>query len=131
MGEINVVPYIDVMLVLLVIFMITAPLLKTGVDVELPKAASKPLDTDKQDDPLVLSVQKDGTFVLGDDPILDDEELMLKVAAILKLAHKNGKDPEVLVAGDAGVDYGRVVKGMALLQAAGVDQVGLMTEPGQ
>ena len=131
MAEINVVPYIDVMLVLLVIFMITAPLLKTGVDVELPKAASKPLDTDQQDDPLVLTVQKDGSFVLGDEPVASDEELMLKVAAILQLAASNNKNPEVLVAGDAGVNYGRVVQGMALLQAAGVPQVGLMTEPGQ
>ncbi|MEM7207015.1 MAG: protein TolR [Pseudomonadota bacterium] len=131
MGEINVVPYIDVMLVLLVIFMITAPLLKTGVDVELPKATSKPLDNDTQDDPLVLTVQKDGSFLIGDEPVLDDEELMLKVSAILRLAQSNGKQPTVLVAGDAGVNYGRVVKGMALLQAAGVPQVGLLTEPGQ
>ena len=130
MGEINVVPYIDVMLVLLVIFMITAPLLKTGVDVELPQAASKPLDPKKQDEPLVLSVQKDGSFVIGDETIDSDEELMLKVSAILRLARKNGKEPEVLVAGDKNVDYGRVVQGMALLQAAGVPQVGLITEPG-
>ena len=131
MGEINVVPYIDVMLVLLVIFMITAPLLKTGVDVELPNAAAKPLDPKKQEEPLILTVQEDGAFVLGDDPIADDEELMLKVSAILRLARKNGKNPEVLVAGDKNVDYGRVVQGMALLQAAGVPQVGLMTEQGQ
>ena len=131
MGEINVVPYIDVMLVLLVIFMITAPLLKTGVDVELPNAAAKPLDPEQQEEPLILTVQEDGAFVLGDEPIADDEELMLKVSAILRLARKNGKNPEVLVAGDKNVDYGRVVHGMALLQAAGVPQVGLMTEQSQ
>lgn len=130
MGEINVVPYIDVMLVLLAIFMITAPLLKTGVEVDLPKAASKPLDTRQQDQPLVLTVQKDGSFVLGDEPLSDDQ-LVLKVSAILRLARQNGKQPEVLVAGDEGVNYGRVLQGMALLQAAGVPQVGLMTEPVQ
>ena len=111
--------------------MITAPLLKTGVDVELPKAASKPIDSDKQEDPLVLTVQKDGSFMLGDEEIDDDESLMLKAAAILSLARQNGREPAVLVAGDAGVNYGRVVQGMALLQAAGVAEVGLMTEPGQ
>ncbi len=128
-GEINVVPYIDVMLVLLVIFMITAPLLKTGVEVELPKAASKPLDPGDSEDPLVLTVQSDGSLLLGDQLVTDDEKLMLKVAAILRLASSNGRQPRVLVAGDAGVNYGRVVEAMALLQAAGVAQVGLMTEP--
>jgi biopolymer transport protein TolR len=128
-GEINVVPYIDVMLVLLVIFMITAPLLNTGVEVELPKAASKPLSSDDTNEPLVLTVQKDGTFVLGEEPITDDEQLRLKVSAILRLARDNGREPRVLVAGDSGINYGRVVQAMALLQAAGVPQIGLMTEP--
>ena len=128
-GEINVVPYIDVMLVLLVIFMITAPLLNTGVEVELPKAASKPISSADEVDPLVHTVQKDGTFVLGEEPMTDDEQLRLKVSAILRLARDNGREPQVLVAGDAGVNYGRVVQAMALLQAAGVPQVGLMTEP--
>ena len=122
-------PYIDVMLVLLVIFMITAPLLNTGVEVELPEAASKPLSSADGVDPLVLTVQKDGTFVLGEEPMTDDEQLRLKVSAILRLARSNGREPQVLVAGDAGVNYGRVVQAMALLQAAGVPQVGLMTEP--
>ncbi len=122
-------PYIDVMLVLLVIFMITAPLLNTGVEVELPEAASKPLSSADGVDPLVLTVQKDGTFVLGEEPMTDDEQLRLKVSAILRLARSIGREPQVLVAGDAGVNYGRVVQAMALLQAAGVPQVGLMTEP--
>ena len=122
-------PYIDVMLVLLVIFMITVPLLNTGVEVELPKAASKPFNSADGVDPLVLTVQKDGTFVLGEEPMTDDEQLRLKVSAILRLARSNGREPQVLVAGDAGVNYGRVVQAMALLQAAGVPQVGLMTEP--
>ena len=129
MGEINVVPYIDVMLVLLVIFMITAPLIKTGVDVELPLANSKPLDPGQQESPIVLTVRKDGQFELSGDLMKSDQELVHTVATILKLAKRNGKSPQVLVAGDRNVEYGRVVQGMALLQAAGVPQVGLMTEP--
>jgi len=128
-GEINVVPYIDVMLVLLVIFMITAPLLKTGVDVELPKAASKPLDPGERVDPLVLTVQRDGTLVLGEQVVSDDEQLMLKVSAILRLARSNGREPRVLVAGDASVNYGRVGQARALRQAAGGAEVGMVAEP--
>lgn len=127
MAEINVVPYIDVMLVLLVIFMITAPLLKTGVEIELPNAAAKPLD-EHQKDPVVLSVNKEGLLFLNvgentNTPI-SPEEVLIKVAAILK----NRPGAPVLVAGDEGVDYGKVMKGMILLQKAGVKQVGLMTD---
>ncbi|HBA34543.1 MAG TPA: protein TolR [Gammaproteobacteria bacterium] len=130
MSEINVVPYIDVMLVLLVIFMITAPLLKTGVEIDLPDAAAKPLDAD-QKDPIILTVNKEGLLFLniGDDPdqSLSAEAVMIKVSAILK----NRPGAPVLVAGDTGVDYGAVIRGMTILQTAGVKQVGLMTEPGQ
>ena len=130
MSEINVVPYIDVMLVLLVIFMITAPLLKTGVEIDLPDAAAKPLDAD-QKDPIILTVNKEGLLFLniGDDPdqSLSAEAVMIKVSAILK----NRPGAPVLVAGDTGVDYGAVIRGMTILQTAGVKQVGLMTESGQ
>jgi biopolymer transport protein TolR len=126
-AEINVVPYIDVMLVMLVIFMITAPLLKTGVEVELPQASAKPIK-EKPSEPLVLSVNSDGEYFLsvGVDPeaALDEQSLMALVAAVIR------RDPKksVLVRGDRSVDYGRVVRAMALLQAAGVPQVGLLTE---
>ena len=127
MAEINVVPYIDVMLVLLVIFMITAPLLKTGVEIELPNAAAKPLD-EHQKDPVVLSVNKGGLLFLniGENPDapISSEEVLIKVAAVLK----NRPNAPVLVAGDESVDYGKVVEGMILLQKAGVKQVGLMTD---
>ena len=127
MAEINVVPYIDVMLVLLVIFMITAPLLKTGVEIELPNAAAKPLD-EHQKDPVVLTVNKGGLLFLNigenTDAPISPEEVLIKVAAILK----NRPNAPVLVAGDESVDYGKVVEGMILLQKAGVKQVGLMTD---
>ena len=128
MSEINVVPYIDVMLVLLVIFMITAPLITQGVRVELPQADAEPL-SEESEAPLVISVNRTGELFLnvGDnkESPLDDEPLMLRVAAVLK--HKP-KTP-VMVRGDAQVDYGRVVHAMVLAQAAGAPSVGLVTEP--
>lgn len=128
MSEINVVPYIDVMLVLLVIFMITAPLITQGVKVELPQADAEPL-SEESEAPLVISVNRMGELFLnvGDnkESPLDDEPLMLIVAAVLK--HKP-KTP-VMVRGDAQVDYGRVVHAMVLAQAAGAPSVGLVTEP--
>lgn len=127
-AEINVVPYIDVMLVLLIVFMVTAPLLMQGVQVELPKAPASPLD-DKAKDPLIVSVKADGTYYvdLGNgenqqEPLADIVEKVRKV-----LAQKN--DTPVLVWGDTAVDYGAVVNLMAQLQGAGAKSVGLVTEP--
>ncbi len=130
MAEINVVPYIDVMLVLLIIFMITAPLLAQGVKVELPQAASKPLPPESKE-PLVVTVDVAGKYYLniGDrqEQEVDEETLVQRVAAVL------GRTPEtpVLVRGDHAVDYGRVVRAMSLLQQAGAPGVGLMTDPEQ
>jgi biopolymer transport protein TolR len=128
MSEINVVPYIDVMLVMLVIFMITAPLLNQGVDVELPQTDSEPMSSD-QKDPLVLTVDAEGRYFLniGGDPeqAVDAETLVLRTAAILR---QRPKVP-VLVRGDTKVDYGLVVAAMSLLQQAGATRVGLVTEP--
>jgi biopolymer transport protein TolR len=130
MSEINVVPYIDVMLVLLVIFMITAPLLSQGVKVELPQAPSNPLPPEKRE-PLILTVDKAGSYFLnvGGDPetVVDDETIVQRVAAVLRLQPTT----PVYVRGDSAVDYGRVVYAMTLLQQAGAPSVGLMTEPGQ
>ncbi len=128
MAEINVVPYIDVSLVLLIIFMITAPLLQTGVDVELPSAQAKTVpQTDTP--PLIVSVDSGGQYFIdvGDhqDAPVDPAELTLRVAAVLR--HK--PQTAVLVRGDSSVDYGKVVTVMAALQAAGVPNVGLMTRP--
>lgn len=128
MSEINVVPYIDVMLVLLVIFMITAPLLSQGINVDLPQAPSDPIES-KQKDPLVVSINRSGDFYLNvgekpDKPI-DPDVLVKRVAAVLK--HQPGTP--VLIRGDKKVDYGRVVAAMALLQQAGAPSIGMLTDP--
>jgi len=133
MAEINVVPYIDVMLVLLVIFMITAPLLNLGVEVELPKADAEPLDTQEHEEPLVVTVMQNGDLYLnagGDldgtsSGMIDAQSLVSTVSAIVR------RNPEiqVLVGGDERVDYGQVYNAMVLLQKAGVTKVGLMSDP--
>jgi len=127
MSEINVVPYIDVMLVLLVIFMITAPLLTQGVAVELPQADAGPVGGEA-DEPLVVTVTADGDYYLSvgdkpDDPI-DHQLLVTKVAAVLRHRPKT----PIMVRGDAQVEYGKVVVAMALLQKAGAPSVGLITQ---
>lgn len=130
-SEINVVPYIDVMLVLLVIFMITAPMLSQGVTVDLPKAASQTLaPTDRE--PIIVSVNQEGTYFLNisitpADPI-DPQALTVRVAAELELAKQSNQKLNVLVKGDQGVAYGKVVQAMALLKQAGAEQVGLLTD---
>ena len=123
MSEINVVPYIDVMLVLLVIFMITAPLLSQGVKVDLPKAAARPVESQDQET-LVLTVDHEGRYYL-DDRRITPEELRRKVAAILRLRPQT----PVLIRGDRQANYGEIVKAMSLLQSAGAPSVGLLTEP--
>lgn len=129
MAEINVVPYIDVTLVLLIIFMITAPLLQNGVDVTLPEADAKPVVTEETP-PLVVTVDANGDLYLNlDQPqqALSVKSILVKVAAVLK--HK--PETPVLVAGDEKVPYGQVVTIMAALKQAGVTQVGLLTRPGE
>jgi biopolymer transport protein TolR len=129
MGEINVVPYIDVMLVLLIIFMITAPILTQGVKVDLPQADANPVEMPNENtEPLIVSVDAAGNFYvsIGDEqekPI-SAQELMAKTAAVLR---RNPETP-VLVKGDNAVNYGFVVTAMALLQKAGAPSVGLITK---
>lgn len=127
-SDINVVPYIDVMLVLLVIFMITAPLLAQGVKVDLPEISSKALDP-KSKEPVIVSIDKAGRYYanIATDPNrpLNASDLINQVSAYLK---KNQGSP-VLLNGDQGVPYGKVVQAMTLLQHAGADSVGLMTKP--
>ncbi len=127
MAEINVVPYIDVMLVLLVIFMITAPLLTQGVKVDLPQADAEPLPPEA-DDPVVVSVNAKGEFFIDvgegkNDPV-KPEVLMTRVAAVLKYRPKT----PIMVRGDRNVDYGHVVEAMVMIQQAGAPNVGLITE---
>ena len=128
MAEINVVPYIDVMLVLLVIFMITAPLLSQGVKVDLPQADAAPLPQEAEE-PVVVSVDRDGAFFIdvgdGRDQPMDADTLLNRVAAVLKYKPRT----PILVRGDSAVGYGRVVEAMVLIQAAGAPNVGLITEP--
>ena len=133
MSEINVVPYIDVMLVLLVIFMITTPLLNLGVEVNLPNADAAPLESEQNDEPMVITVLKNGDLYLNaggevdgvTSGLVDSETLVTTVAAIVR------RNPEiqVLVGGDEEVGYGHVYNAMVLLQKAGVTKVGLMSDP--
>ncbi len=123
MSEINVVPYIDVMLVLLVIFIITAPLLSQGVKVDLPEAQAKPVET-TEEETLVVTVDKDGKYYL-EDKVIEADVLKKKARAILL---QQPKTP-VLIRGDRQVPYGTVVKAMVLLQQSGATSVGLITEP--
>jgi len=133
MAEINVVPYIDVMLVLLVIFMITAPLLNLGVEVDLPKADAEPLESQQGDEPLVVTVLENGDLYLnagGDldgtsSGLIDPDSLVATVSAIVR----RNPDVQVLVGGDQAVGYGQVYNAMVLLQKAGVTKVGLMSDP--
>jgi biopolymer transport protein TolR len=130
MSEINVVPYIDVMLVLLVIFMITAPLLSQGVKIDLPKAPAQPVERANAE-PLVVSVDAEGRYYIDfggeEDVPVDAETLLARAAALIR--HR--PDTQVLVKGDANVGYGKVVTVMALLKSAGATSVGLLTEPPQ
>lgn len=132
MSEINVVPYIDVMLVLLVIFMATAPLLTQGVIVELPKAPSEPI-SEQQDDPLVISVRADGAiFVNLGIQNADDEGTRVTIYSLEDQASKILRarpDVPVYVKADHALDYGMVVGVMTVLQKAGAESVGLITDP--
>ena len=129
-AEINVVPYIDVMLVLLIIFMVTAPLLTQGVDVELPQTEAAPLVID--DEPLTLSVNRKGEMYLNrgekTNAPLSDEEVVRIAGAIARNA-QNEKGQMVLVEGDSQVDYQYVAKAMTLLQTAGIKKIGFVTDP--
>ncbi len=123
-SEINIVPYVDVMLVLLVIFMVTAPLLTQGVQVDLPQAKAEPLPQD-QKPPIVISVDASGHLFLDQSKeAMLPQDLVIKVAASIQLDRTRA----VLVRGDKNVDYGKVINAMVLLKRAGVSKVGLMTE---
>jgi len=129
MAEINVVPYIDVMLVLLVIFMITAPLISAGVKVDLPEVSAEPISANEEP-PLIATIDASGNFYLsvGDssDQVLEPHELVELVLAHRKL----NPDAQILINGDRNVAYDKVVQLMVLLQGeVGIDSVGLMTDP--
>jgi biopolymer transport protein TolR len=129
MSSINVVPYIDVMLVLLIIFMVTAPLLNLGVDIHLPQSAAKSVQDNKE--PVLVSVDKDGNYflTLGTAPRepSDPDNLVRKVSAFVRA----NPQVSVMIGGDERVDYGKIYQAMVLLQQAGVPKVGLMSQPVQ
>lgn len=121
MAEINVTPFVDVMLVLLIVFMVTAPMLTVGVPVDLPKTKAQALGQDRE--PLSVSVRRDGEIYLQNTRIAEDG-LVAKLEAI----SKNGYEQRIFVRGDKAVDYGRVMEVMGLLNAAGFTHIGLVTD---
>ena len=121
MAEINVTPFVDVMLVLLIVFMVTAPLLTVGVPVDLPKTKAQTLGQDNE--PLSVTVKRDGKIYLQNQPI-EEDALEPKLTAIAA----NGYDQRIFVRGDKAVDYGRVMEVMGLLSAAGFTHIGLVTD---
>jgi biopolymer transport protein TolR len=130
MGEINVVPYIDVMLVLLIIFMVTAPLLTQGIEVELPKVGGEPVTPPPgEDQQLIVTVDREGNFFVnfGDDQDqpASDEHITEVVQAVLS----RNPSKQVLVKGDARAAYGDVARAMVVLQGAGAVQIGMITDP--
>ena len=125
MSEINVVPYIDVMLVLLVIFMVTAPLLMEGVNVDLPQASAKAV-SEKSTEPFVVHIDANEQYFINDDPepIQSIQEIRIKA----DIVRRNSPETEFLVRADKSVRYDAVVQAMVLLQQAGIDGVGLVTD---
>ncbi|MFT7108375.1 MAG: biopolymer transport protein TolR [Psychrobacter glaciei] len=127
-AEMNVVPYIDVMLVLMVIFMITAPVLTQGVKVDLPQVASEPLKTPKQQEPLIVTITKAGHYVIERGRDEDKAANLEYVQRFVSKVLKQQPQTEVMVRGDKEVIYGKVIDLMTTLQAAGAISVGLVTE---
>lgn len=124
MHEINVTPLVDVMLVLLIVFMITAPLLTVGVAVDLPKTQAKSMSEDQE--PLTITIQADGTIYLQEE-VIEVRELTQKLTAIAK----NGYDERIFVRGDENVNYGRIMAVMGTINGAGFRRVALITDPEQ
>jgi biopolymer transport protein TolR len=121
MSEINVTPFVDVMLVLLIVFMVTAPLLTVGVPVDLPKTKAQALGQDRE--PLSITIKSNGRIYLQNTPVLEDD-LIPKLTAIAG----NGYDQRIFVRGDKSVDYGRVMEVMAEISSAGFTHIGLVTD---
>ena len=128
MSEINVTPFVDVMLVLLIIFMVTAPMMATGIPLDLPSAAAKQLDTPKKE-PLLVSISKDGKIYLGsqDKEPIALADLKKKMEAIGE--QRGGKDDAVQVNGDKGTEYGIISQVIAQISAAGFKKMALRTDP--
>jgi len=122
MAEINITPFVDVMLVLLIIFMVAAPMLQVGVPIDLPQAKGKQLESSNEE-PLAISVKADGSVFIGETVVALDE-----IAPKLKAIAKNGFDEQIFVRGDKGVTYGTVMRVMGRISAGGFRKVSLVTE---
>lgn len=122
MSQINVTPFVDVMLVLLIIFMVTAPMLDQGVEVDLPEVAEAP-GLPVQQEPLVITLQKNGQVLIGKAKI----DQLSKLGPVVQQALKGKPDREVFLEADENVPYGRVVKVMAAVKKAGVEKLGMVT----
>jgi len=121
MHEINVTPFVDVMLVLLIVFMVTAPLLTVGIPIELPETKGQQLQTSKE--PLTISVQRDGRVF-----VQETEVALAELATKLKAIAKAGYEEQIFIRGDKGIDYGTVMKVMSRIKAGGFNKVSLVTE---
>ena len=131
-SDMNVVPYIDVMLVLLVIFMVTAPMITTGVKVDLPQANNNPIPS-SEDRPTIVTLEADGTIKLEDkehqNDVLTLDQLKVVLTENQQQADANKKQLSILINGSESRPYGEIMKLMSTLQDAGLSQVGLLTEP--
>ncbi|MEY1662409.1 protein TolR [Isoalcanivorax beigongshangi] len=126
-ADINVVPYIDVMLVLLVVFMITAPMMTQGLQVELPKTSSQPIKT--EDESVLITVKKDGSYFINVGDRQEQAAALDAVTEQVQRIQRLAPTTQFLIEGDDQVPYGRVVTLMAALQGAGIERLGLVTEP--
>ncbi|WP_232522319.1 protein TolR [Marinimicrobium alkaliphilum] len=131
MSDINVVPYIDVMLVLLIVFMVTAPMLMQGVRVDLPQSAAEAIETNEDEEPIIVSVRADGTYYLNVGGDQEEEKPLADITEMVSRVLRQQPQTQVLVWGDRNVSYGVVVSLMSELQGAGAPAVGLITEPPQ
>jgi len=124
LSEINVTPFVDVMLVLLIIFMVTAPMMVQGVEIELPNADAPPLEVQDDEDQLILTIDANGAVFIGETPV-EWDTLGAQLAAI----NKRNPDANVFVRADGSIRYDKVLQLMAMAKAAGIGKVGLVTEP--
>jgi len=132
MSQINVVPFIDVMLVLLIIFMVTAPLLQQGVEVDLPQAQAETMEPDPdRGEPVVVTVSREGQMSLNQGPRVNEPLEPADLGEIVTGLLAQRPNAQVYVRGDRSVDYGRVVDAMVTVQSAGVPRVGLITDPAE
>ncbi len=129
MGEINVVPYIDVMLVLLIIFMVTAPLLTQGIKVDLPKSGAEPIPDTSDVPPLVLSVDAEGNLFINVGDNEDTPQTSAEIVRRTRVLLTAQPTVQVLIKADRAVAYGNVVGAMVLLQQGGAESVGFVTDP--